>query len=174
MTARHTTTLLVITSTRSWVVGGLILGMKPRNYFQVVKNCIKLHIKSHQNMSDSWDKPLPGHATMSQNSFCGELGNKKVCVPTGVFTCKERCPDSSLKPPWDTPCGLYMKGRGHPAMVELPCTSPRLALSLEKMALEKRLEINTSHFQVLLWRCCTRPPTPGLFLPISQCCLHPK
>lgn len=86
-------------------------------------------------MSDTWDKPLPGHASMSLNSVHGELRNKKIPIPTGMF--KEVCPEKSLEPTWGTPWGLYMKGHGHhgQAMVMLPCTPPGLALSLEKMAL---------------------------------------
>lgn len=48
---------------------------------QYLKAALKLYINGHQNMAESWDKPLPGHASRSWNSFRGGPGNKKSPYP---------------------------------------------------------------------------------------------
>lgn len=93
-----------------------------------LKAPLKLLINGHQNVAESWDKPLPGHASRFWNSFYGSTREQKVHVPAGVFTRKEQCPDSSLKCTWDVSWVFYMKGHGHPA-VSCCCVQPEGRLS---------------------------------------------
>lgn len=82
-TARSPATLLVILWL--WVVlfwlrsqGATSKGLKAAS---------KLHINGHQNVSESWDKPLAGCASSSWSSFRGGPGNKK-----GPHPCRECSP----------------------------------------------------------------------------------
>lgn len=135
VTAGNATTLLVMASTRSRVVGGLVLVMKPRSYFQVFKSCIKTAYQWSSKCGWLLGQTLTWPCQQVLEQFLWQYqGTKRPCP------CRSVHPQTAVS--WQLPevhlgrfLGVLYEKPLSPSSELLLCTAWRSVVSLKKIAL---------------------------------------